>query len=90
MTAKYTKYEVLFDFWCRPLWDWVLDLIENPSMAPYFEWDAQKLYKYDGTKYIRFIHEPWTAARFWEVQVGITPTCYHPATQAGADWTSII
>jgi hypothetical protein len=71
LTAKHAKHEILFDFWSRSLWDWVLDLVENPSLAPHFEWDAQKLYKHDGTKFVRFIHEPWTADRFWEVQVGI-------------------
>jgi len=68
LTAINGEYETTFDFWCRSLWDWVLDLVENPSLARYFEWDAQKLYKYDGKKFFRFIHEPWTAARFWEVQ----------------------
>lgn len=70
LTARHAKYEIVFDFWCRSLWDWVLDLAENPSLAQYFEWDAQKLYKYDGTEFVHFIDEPWTAARFWEVQVG--------------------
>jgi hypothetical protein len=65
---------MIFDFWCRSLWDWVLDLVENQSLARHFEWDAQKLYKYDGKKFIRFIHEPWTAARFWEVQVSMAPS----------------
>jgi len=60
---------MVFDFWCRPLWDWVIDLVCNPLLAPYFEWDAQKLYKFNGKVFIQFFDEPWTAKRFWEVQV---------------------
>lgn len=46
-----------------------MDLVSDPSLAPFFEWDAQRLYKFDGKKFVRYIHEPWTANRFWEVQV---------------------
>ena len=72
LTAKHGKYDITFDFWSRSLWDWLLDIAQNPSLGPYIEWDAQKHYKYDGTKFNRFIHEPWTANRLWEVQVSIT------------------
>jgi Plavaka transposase len=34
-----------------------------------FKWDAQHLYKYNGSAFIRFIHEPWTADRWWTIQV---------------------
>jgi hypothetical protein len=43
----------------------------DPFLAPHFQWDAQRLFKFDGTKYVRFIHEPHTADRFWEIQVCI-------------------
>lgn len=46
-----------------------MDLVADPLLASYFEWDARRLYKYDGLKYVRFMHEPWTANRFWDVQV---------------------
>jgi len=68
LTGENNQYEMVFDFWCRPLWDWVLDLVCNPLLAPYFEWDAQKLYKFNGNVFIQFFDEPWTAKRFWEVQ----------------------
>jgi hypothetical protein len=46
-----------------------MDLLQDPLLAPHFVWDAQRLYKHDGTHFERFIHEPWTADRWWEVQV---------------------
>lgn len=71
LTASHKGHELVFDFWCRSLWDWVLDLVGNPLLAPYFEWDAQKLFKHDGTNFVRFVDEPWTANRFWNVQVSL-------------------
>jgi hypothetical protein len=57
-------------FWSRDLWQWALDTIRHPSLATSFVWDSRKLFKFDGEVFVRFIHEPWTADRFWEVQVG--------------------
>jgi len=33
-----------------------------------FSWDAQQLYKWDGTTFERFIDEPWTADAWWQFQ----------------------
>lgn len=71
MAVANGRQEIVFDFWCLSLWNWVLDLVGNPALASYFEWDAQKLFKHDGSKFVRFFHEPWTADRFWDVQVNI-------------------
>ena len=58
-----------YEFWCRPLWDWVMDHLINPEIVRHFEWDAQKVFKYDGKNYSRLYTEPWTGKRFWEIQV---------------------
>jgi len=50
-----------------------MDLVSDPLLAPFFEWDAQRLYKFDGSEFARYIHEPWTANRFWEVQSALPP-----------------
>ncbi|KAI6013281.1 hypothetical protein EDC04DRAFT_2870836 [Pisolithus marmoratus] len=57
----------------HPLWDWALDLLQNPSLAPHFVWDAQWLFKHDGEKYERFYTEPWTGDRWWDIQVHSYP-----------------
>jgi len=60
--------------WYRPLWDWVNDLLNDPLLAPHFVWDAERLFKYSTNKqeWIRFIDEPWTADRWWDIQVCFT------------------
>ena len=71
LTAIHKHHELVFKFWCHSLWDWILNLVDNPLLAPYFEWNAQKLFKHDGMKFVHFVHEPWTADRFWNVQVSL-------------------
>ncbi|KAI6027155.1 hypothetical protein EDC04DRAFT_2605916 [Pisolithus marmoratus] len=60
ITAPYKGEGMMFQVHAHPLWDWALDLLQNPSLAPHFVWDAQWLFKHDGKKYERFYTEPWT------------------------------
>ncbi|KAJ7250964.1 hypothetical protein C8J57DRAFT_946209, partial [Mycena rebaudengoi] len=60
--------EQTFEMHAHPLWDWARDLIQDPSLSSYFVWDAERAYKYDGDKFVRFFTEPWTANAFWDVQ----------------------
>jgi hypothetical protein len=46
-----------------------MSLVQDRILAPHIQWDAQRLSKFNGKEYIRFIHEPYTADRFWEIQV---------------------
>ena len=69
ISVKYQNYESNEDFWHCDLWEWAADIIRNPILADKFVWDACKLSKYNGTDFIPFVHEPWTAHRFWEIQV---------------------
>ncbi|KAJ7088189.1 hypothetical protein C8R44DRAFT_836122 [Mycena epipterygia] len=68
ITIRYKNEDKNFDTYTRPLWDWALSLIQDPRLAPYFVWDAEKAYKFNGEKYVRFYHEPWTADAFWAAQ----------------------
>ncbi|KAJ8468399.1 hypothetical protein ONZ45_g17255 [Pleurotus djamor] len=66
-----TEYdgEVLeFDLWYRPLWDWIASLAKDPKLAPHFEWNSQRLYKFDGEKFVRFFDEPWTGELLWAME----------------------
>ncbi|KAF8136888.1 hypothetical protein K438DRAFT_2120589 [Mycena galopus ATCC 62051] len=58
-----------FEMYARPLWNWTLDLIQDPRLAPCFVWDAVKMYRHDGTFFVRFWNEPWTADAYWQLQV---------------------
>ncbi|KAG2103715.1 uncharacterized protein F5147DRAFT_746667 [Suillus discolor] len=41
--------------------------------APHFVFDAQRLYKFNGARFVRFIDEPWTANAFWDAQSRLPP-----------------
>jgi hypothetical protein len=55
--------------YARPLWDWTLQLVQDPRLSDVIVWDAEKAYFYNGEKYVRFFTEPWTANAVWAVQV---------------------
>ncbi|KAJ7746208.1 hypothetical protein B0H14DRAFT_2637012 [Mycena olivaceomarginata] len=57
----------IFEMYVRPLWNWTLDLLQDPQLADFFVWDAERAYIFDGNEYIRFFTEPWTAEAMWEV-----------------------
>lgn len=57
----------------RSLWDWATCLLKDPMVGPYFNFDAQRLSKFDGDSFVRFIDEPWTANQFWDVQSKLPP-----------------
>ena len=46
-----------------------MDHLINPDLVRQFEWDAQKVSRFDGERYMRIFTEPWTGTRFWDVQV---------------------
>ncbi|KAI0777095.1 hypothetical protein BC629DRAFT_1736243 [Irpex lacteus] len=74
VAAEYKGVKEEFQFQHRPLWGWIEGQVQDPKLVPYFHWDAQRLYKYDGTRWVRYIEEPWTADMFWDVQTHITDT----------------
>ncbi|KIK46880.1 hypothetical protein CY34DRAFT_21734 [Suillus luteus UH-Slu-Lm8-n1] len=57
-----------FQLFHRSIWDWAVDLLQDPQVSPHFVFDAERLSKFNGDKFVRFIHEPWTANAFWEYQ----------------------
>ena len=65
----YKKCDLEFDMYTQPLWDWALDMLQDPLLAPHFIWDAQHLYKHNGTRYKCFIDDPWTADCWWRIKV---------------------
>ncbi|KAJ6572855.1 hypothetical protein DFH09DRAFT_916508 [Mycena vulgaris] len=71
VTVKYKGVDQIFEIHARPLWNWALDLIQDPRLASFFVWDAERAYKYDGSSFVRFYTEPWTANAFWEIQSGL-------------------
>ncbi|EPS96046.1 hypothetical protein FOMPIDRAFT_1131204 [Fomitopsis schrenkii] len=58
------KYSV----WGRDLWDWAMDNLLDTRLTPHWNFDSIRLFKWDGIKWVRFRHEPWTADMMWNVQ----------------------
>ncbi|KAG1896768.1 uncharacterized protein F5891DRAFT_1130156 [Suillus fuscotomentosus] len=57
-----------FQLFHRSIWDWAVDLLQDPQVGPHFVFDAERLSKFNSDKFVQFIHEPWTANTFWEYQ----------------------
>lgn len=53
----------------RDLWDWVTAQVSDPKLAPYFQWDAQKLCRWNGERWVEFWDEPCSGAMMWDAQV---------------------
>ena len=61
-TRSYESYH-------RPLWDWALGHVDHPQLIREFVWDAERISKYNGMRWVRLFHEPWTCNRWWDIQV---------------------
>ncbi|KAJ6451798.1 hypothetical protein C8R45DRAFT_1057103 [Mycena sanguinolenta] len=69
VTVPYNKTEErTFEMYARPLWDWAMDIVQDPHLADFFVWDAEQCYIFDENKWHRFYTEPWTAATMWDIQ----------------------
>ncbi|KAI6035018.1 hypothetical protein F5J12DRAFT_778604 [Pisolithus orientalis] len=66
--VPYKKEECMFKAHIRPLWEWALDILENPFLGPHFTWDTQQLYRHNGIEYEHFYDEPWTGDYWWDIQ----------------------
>ena len=55
--------------YCRPLFEWSLGLLKDPMLASKFVWHAQRLFKYNGESWERFVDEPNTADGWWKAEV---------------------
>ncbi|KAG1900690.1 uncharacterized protein F5891DRAFT_980264 [Suillus fuscotomentosus] len=76
--TPFTKEEVIVPFrgvdqtfllFHHSLWDWVTNLLQDPQVGPNFVFNAPRLSKFNGKKFVQFIHEPWTTNAIWEYQV---------------------
>ncbi|KAG1824182.1 hypothetical protein EV424DRAFT_1471936 [Suillus variegatus] len=72
ITVPYKKEQRVYETHALPLWDWALDLLANPLLAPHFVWDAQQVFKHNGREFECFYNEPWTGDRWWDA----TPFCF--------------
>lgn len=79
--------------YARPIDQWCLELLDNLPIISQFHWDAERHYKYNGMRWVRFIDEPWTADEWWEVQVfnlSICKYCVNTDTMMFATYQSAL
>ena len=69
MEVDYQGTKLNFSIWKRDLWDYCTSLLSNRRLILDFHWYAEKRYRHDGKKWVRFIDEPYTADRWWDIQV---------------------
>ena len=69
ISVPYQDEKKEFDVWTRPIWTWCEGLLNDKEIVSKFQWDAEKIFKYNGEKFERWIDEPWTADAWWEFQV---------------------
>ncbi|KAI6137403.1 hypothetical protein F5141DRAFT_1185983 [Pisolithus sp. B1] len=62
-----------FPVYHHSLLDWAFDLLKHPTMGPQFVFDVKCLFKFDGSTFVHFIDEPWTADKFWNLQSRLPP-----------------
>ncbi|KAJ3548840.1 hypothetical protein NM688_g5244 [Phlebia brevispora] len=69
-----------FPVFYRDPWQYALDVIRDPIYASHITWDAQCLFKYNGTKWVAYVHEPYTTEGFWDAQTALPanakPVCF--------------
>ncbi|EKM75949.1 hypothetical protein AGABI1DRAFT_45660 [Agaricus bisporus var. burnettii JB137-S8] len=70
VTVMYKNVPISYPFKYRDPWEWILDMVKNPQLAPNIAWEAQRVFRWDhiSQRFERFVDEPWTAEAFWEAQ----------------------
>ncbi|KAJ7145390.1 hypothetical protein C8R43DRAFT_890476 [Mycena crocata] len=71
VSVPYKRIDQVFEMYARPLWEWTLDLVQDPHLADFFVWDVEQDFKFDGQKWVRFFTEPWTAKAMWDIQASL-------------------
>ncbi|TFK59648.1 hypothetical protein BDN72DRAFT_890374 [Pluteus cervinus] len=60
--------EYHFDLLYRPLWGWLTDILSDPYLASQCRWDAELNEVFEDGRFVRFVQEPWSGNRFWDIQ----------------------
>ncbi|KAJ7613048.1 hypothetical protein FB45DRAFT_759393 [Roridomyces roridus] len=56
-----------YSFFYRNPWEWIKTLLQDPSLACHSNWKSRKMFYSEGDHTERFVNEPWTGNRWWEV-----------------------
>ncbi|KAK7026915.1 hypothetical protein R3P38DRAFT_2623823 [Favolaschia claudopus] len=56
-----------YTFYYRDPWEWILSLVTDPGLARVSQWQSRRLYYCENGQMERYVHEPFTADRWHEV-----------------------
>lgn len=62
----------------RSLREWVVGLVKEPSLAPFFQWYPIRKYCEVSGRRQQFVDEPWTGSDWWDDQVSYC-SCWSPS-----------
>ena len=70
-----------------------MDHLVDPELIRHFEWDAQRISRFDGERNVQIYMELWTGEHFWDTQVKkitlfhfkITLTSYEDVATRGGE-----
>ncbi|KAJ7300529.1 hypothetical protein DFH08DRAFT_919254 [Mycena albidolilacea] len=75
--------EKTYTFFYRDPWEWIRGLVTDPSLAHVTAWKSRRMFYCEDGGRERFITEPWTANRWYEVDMELPtpnpyPNCWLP------------
>ncbi|KAI0690406.1 hypothetical protein C8T65DRAFT_745808 [Cerioporus squamosus] len=71
--VEYEHGPKTYKFQHRDAWDWAESLLVDPLMCRHFVWHAYKQFKRINGKWVRFIDEPFTADRLYDLESSLPP-----------------
>ncbi|KAK0209572.1 hypothetical protein IW262DRAFT_1468837 [Armillaria fumosa] len=71
VTVRLRNKDYTYDVYRQNLWEWALELVQNPLLEPHFIWDAVQLSKWNGDAFEKFVDEPWMVQAFWDLQMAL-------------------
>jgi hypothetical protein len=69
VSAEYNGKTFEFEFQYRNPWEWICSLVTDSSLCDRIAWYPVRKYLHENGRVTRLIDEPYTANKWWEVQV---------------------
>ncbi|KAL1741517.1 hypothetical protein HDZ31DRAFT_16776, partial [Schizophyllum fasciatum] len=68
-TAEGEGYKESYEMHHTSMLDWARSLVTDPELKDHLVYDAQRMFIHNGQKFERWVDEPYTANRLWNIQV---------------------
>ncbi|KIJ30675.1 hypothetical protein M422DRAFT_267721 [Sphaerobolus stellatus SS14] len=72
VTHKFQGKSYTFHFKYRDPWEWLVDLVTDPTLSNSIMWYPVEKYLHNGSKITRIYDEVNTGKRWWEIQVTVS------------------